>query len=215
MSTRRSRLRARIRGVIGTVAACGMLFAGAAAAQIDCPSGTELRGRPKHKLWCELPGGAQHGPSLRYFPDGTRQAEANFDKDLLDGGYREWHPNDQVAVEVRYSAGEKDGVERTFYDDGTLRSEARYSKGQIDGEYKEFHADGKPSSVRHFDAGVLHGEAASWYESGQKRAVGRFERGDYDGVWIGWYDDGSVEKEAVFEKGVEKSRKTYERGEKR
>ena len=191
------------------------LVGGASAETLDCPGGTEQRGRAKQKIWCQLPDGAQHGPSLRYYPDGGRQAEANFSKGELAGSYREWHPNGQVAVEVRYKDGEKDGVERTFYADGTLRSEARFDKGRIQGEYKEYYENGKLSSVRHYVDGKLHGDAASWYDDGQKRSVGRFRGGEYDGAWVGWYDDGSIEKEAVFEEGLEKSRETYRRGEKK
>ena len=215
VTTRRPRWRTTTRGVIGALAVYGMFFADAAAAEIDCPSGTELRGRPQHKEWCETPDGVQHGPSIRYYQDGTRQAEAHFDHGTLGGSYREWHPNDQVVVEVRYKDGEKDGIERTFYADGTLRTEARYRNGKFEGEYKEFFENGKPMSVRRYTDGKLEGEAAAWYSGGQKRSVGRFSDGQYDGAWIGWYDDGSIEKEAVFEKGVEESRTTYARGEKR
>lgn len=192
---------------------------GAAGAEdFSCPDGTEKRGAAPPeggKLWCQLPDGTQEGPSLSFYDDGTRRAEAHFEAGELDGSYREWHRNGQVALEVRYNGGKKDGVERQFYPDGAKLSERRFEMGVPSGTYHEWHADGTEALRSEYRDGALDGPASTWYANGQKRSEGRFVKGQMDGRWVGWYEDGSVEKEAEFEEGRELSRKAYAPGEKR
>lgn len=195
----------------------GLAAVPASGADVECPPGTERKGAPPpdgRKVWCQLPDGTQQGPSLSYYEDGTRLAEANFEAGELHGAYREWFSNGQTSLEVRYAHGKKDGVERRFYEDGKKMSEGRYEEGLREGPYHEWHPNEQEALASAYVDGVVHGEAKTWYESGQMRSEGSFEMGDYVGSWVGWYEDGSVEKEAVFDGGDEVSRKGYAPGEK-
>lgn len=189
-----------------------VLSAPAAALGIECPSGTRQKGKiPPHgtKVWCALPDGTQHGPSLFFHDGGEKRAEAHFENGELDGLYREWYPNGKVAQEVRYDGGKKAGMQKTFYEDGAKWSEETWVDGLLQGKSMAWYPSGKPRADANYEDGKRDGEATSWWENGQVQAKGTFVDGKYDGKWVEWREDGRKRQEAVFDRGDEKSRETF------
>jgi antitoxin component YwqK of YwqJK toxin-antitoxin module len=208
-------LRVSIRCLLVLALATGVAFASAAGAEeIRCPAGTEPRGAAPPqggKLWCALPDGTQHGPSLTWYADGQRLALASFQRGALDGSYREWHPGGQLKEEGEYRDDRRDGVYRTFYANGKQASEEEYRAGLLHGRQLVWYESGAPMAVSEFRHGKRHGLAATWYEGGQKQTEGRFVDGSYHGRWVGWWEDGSVKKVAEFDHGRELSREFHPR----
>ncbi len=185
----------------------------AGADGIDCPRGTEHKGAPPPadmKEWCQrTKDRAQHGPSVFYYPNGARKAEAHFEDGKLDGPYKEWHENGKLAVEGSYHKDHKDGTFTSYYEDGTRGQLEHYKDGVLDGVVQSWWRNGKLQLDAAFEDGKRDGLAVTYYENGQKKTEGHFKDGRHDGRWTGWYEDGSPEKVAVFENGVEVSRQEF------
>jgi antitoxin component YwqK of YwqJK toxin-antitoxin module len=179
---------------------------------LECPKGAEVKGkRPPEGLkeWCSLPDGTQHGPSVRYYEDGKLMVRAFFDKGKLEGEYRAWHPNGQVAEAGTYVHDQRQGVFQTWDPGGNRLTEDPYKDGQIQGTSRIWFPSGQLMLEVEYAKGKRNGPAVIYYENGQKRSEGEFRNDEYHGHWRGWYADGSLEKEAEFDRGRELSRKTY------
>ena len=176
---------------------------------LDCPAGTELQGDPPprgEKLWCARPDGVQEGPSLAFYPGGHRHVLAHFRDGRLDGLYREWHANEQLAQEGHYRDDRKEGVFVSFYPDGTKKSEEEWHGGVPDGRFLAWHPNGQKMMEAHYHQGKRDGPARTWYESGQLQTQGQFADGEFDGTWTGWWPNGKKKKVAKFDHGRELSR---------
>ncbi len=176
----------------------------ATADEIQCPEGAVARGKsPPEGLraWCELADGTQHGPSLSWYASGKPKAEAHFDEGRLNGAFKLWHPNGQLAEQGFYAADQRHGVFSTFREDGVQRLEQHFANGKRNGEVRRWHANGQLQFVEHYVDGKKHGPAVAYFENGQKEAEGAFRNGNFHGVWRGWYPSGRKRKLAEFVDG--------------
>jgi antitoxin component YwqK of YwqJK toxin-antitoxin module len=196
--------------------ALALAFAsGAASDELDCPRGTDPRGAAPPeglKQWCEREDGTQHGPSVFFYPEGGRRAEAQFRDGALDGRYREWHPNGQLALEGSYDRDLRDGGFTLYDEAGHKRSYEEYRRGVQHGKAQVWWPNGRLMLDAAYVDGKRHGPAVTYFENGRKQTEGVFEHGEFDGKWTGWYEDGSLQKIAVFEEGREISREFFPRG---
>lgn len=186
----------------------------AAEPQLVCPGGTSRNGaRPPHgrKEWCELPDGTQHGPSLSYYKDGVVKAEANFENGQLQGVFRLWHTNGQVAEQGQYDKDKRSGEFSAYGEDGTRRLRQTFVRGNRHGVVEQWHSNGQLQYAEHFKDGEKNGPAVAYYDNGQLEASGEFRNGKYHGTWSGWYENGAKRKVAVFEDGKQLSIENFTR----
>jgi antitoxin component YwqK of YwqJK toxin-antitoxin module len=174
------------------------------AQEVDCPRGATIRGEapPRgNRQWCEDGSGRQHGPSIAWDAEGRPRIEAHFEAGAMQGPYRSWHENGQVAESGAYLADRRESGWELFYDDGTRARSQEFRAGRLHGVVREWYPSGQLRLEEHYVDGVRHGPALAYFEGGQKQSEGAFRTGDFDGVWKGWYEDGSPRKVATFERG--------------
>jgi len=176
----------------------------ARAEEFHCPSGAVMHGKAPPaglKAWCELSDGTQHGPSLSWYEAGNPKAEAHFDEGKLDGVFRLWHTNGQLAEEGHYVADQRHGTFSTWGEDGIKLLEQNFANGKRNGEMKRWYRTGQLQFIEHYVDGEKDGPAVAYFENGQMEAEGMFRKGNFHGVWTGWYPDGAKRKVAEFVDG--------------
>ncbi|MBW2542341.1 MAG: toxin-antitoxin system YwqK family antitoxin [Deltaproteobacteria bacterium] len=184
----------------------------ALAGEIECPGDAVVHGQPPPdglKAWCELPDGTQHGPSLSWYEGGAPKAEAHFDEGKLDGVFKLWHPNGQLAEEGYYVDDQRHGTFSAWGEDGIKLLKQDFVKGQRNGEMMRWYPDGQLQFFEHYVDGEKDGPAVAYFENGQMEAEGAFRKGKFHGVWKGWYPDGSKRKVAEFVDGDRISVETF------
>lgn len=85
--------------------------------ELECPIRTD-EARIGLEQWCETPMGNRHGPYRRWYDDGSLAAEGEYQYDLEEGVWIEFHPNGAVRREGEYDDGEKVGLWVTWGADG-------------------------------------------------------------------------------------------------
>jgi antitoxin component YwqK of YwqJK toxin-antitoxin module len=143
-----------------------------AAAPVDCPPGTILKGGAPPDLfeaWCEGRPDAygkarRHGPSRSWYDDGGLRTEEQWREGKRDGPFVEYHRNGKRAREGAYALDRKTGTWSLWFEDGRLEERGGW-------------ADNLP-----------HGPFATWHRTGEKRAEGRHFLGTQVGPWI-TYDE--------------------------
>jgi antitoxin component YwqK of YwqJK toxin-antitoxin module len=49
----------------------------------------------------------------------------------MEGQFRRWHPNGQLAEQVAMRAGQPDGISRAWFPDGSLKAEVRLENSRV------------------------------------------------------------------------------------
>jgi len=184
----------------------------AVAEEFQCPSGASVHGAPPPegaKAWCELPDGIQHGPSVSWYEAGIPKAEAHFDEGKLDGVFKLWHANGQLAEEGYYTADRRHGTFSAWTEDGVKVLEQNFADGRRNGEMRSWFPNGTLRFLEHYVDGEKDGPAVAYFENGQKEAEGVFRKGRFHGVWTGWYPNGAKRKVAEFVDGDQISVETF------
>lgn len=153
-----------------------------AAAPLDCPPGTALKGAAPpddFEAFCEGrpdPYGRprRHGPARTWYDDGQLHTEAWWREGKRDGPFVEYHRNGRKAREGTYRADAKVGTWTVWYEDGGLEERGEW-------------ADDRP-----------HGAATTWHRGGKKRSEGRFCLGVQCGAWTTWDEGGRLLGRAEF-----------------
>lgn len=162
---------------------------------------------------------------VEHFDDGTQRVERHVVRDgeasVLDGPYRRWHPNGQLAVDASYADGALDGPFATFYADGQPMSKGQYSKGRRTGKWELFHANGQLAAVGDHKLGLrdrrwvvfdpigvkveeesgLYRVEIENYESRERRYVRETLDKQPHGRWVGYWEPGGVQFEGRFDRG--------------
>lgn len=92
---------------------------------------------------CENAQGWLQGPCETRYEDGKRRTSATYERHVLHGAYKSWHPSGQLEVEASYIRGAPDGPYRAYFANGKLRHEATYARGIPTGTWHEYDETGK------------------------------------------------------------------------
>jgi hypothetical protein len=105
---------------------------------------------------------------VEYYPSGGKKMEAGVDRHgLLDGRFKSYFENGQLAHEGKYKSGLKMGLHRQYYEDGKLKDEFIYkifNDKELLVEKKKYAPDGliflhAKNVERNFDIRVQKSEA--------------------------------------------------------
>ncbi len=107
------------------------------------------------------------GESYFYPDDSVKEPEATqtivyepvIHIDDLDApGYKEFHANGTLKLEVDLKKGMKNGNFREYYENGEIKIRGRYKNDLMDGTWKYYDENGKLTGSREYDEGELAGE---------------------------------------------------------
>jgi antitoxin component YwqK of YwqJK toxin-antitoxin module len=134
---------------------------------LDCPVGTTLEENRRDdglERWCDRLG-VQHGPYVRYYPDGSRAVSGAWDNNQEDGPWVWWHENGQELARGRYVKGRQAGSWTWYYANGNRQKEGDYLQGR--------------------EAGLW----TAWFESGRRQEEGLYHNGMKNGTWSFYLND--------------------------
>ena len=146
---------------------------------------------------------------------------------LMDGKYKELHPNGKVWKSFKYKRDKKHGECITYNQDGVMTNHQvwmlgeKHKKGFVYhsnglmrestthkkiGKHeivsiKSYYPSGKTSAIKTYRDDKLHGEYEEKHPNGNKKTKGIIENGEMDGEWTFWYDNGEVESNLTFKSG--------------
>ncbi len=155
-----------------------------AAAPLDCPPGTALRGGAppeQFEAWCEGRPDAfghprRHGPSRTWYDDGGLRTEERWVEGKRDGPFVEYHRNGRKAREGTYRLDDKAGTWTIWYEHGGLEERGEWRRNVPDGAHASWHRGGQRRSQGRYCLGAQCGTWTSWDEAG--RELGRMEYGE-------------------------------------
>ena len=101
---------------------------------------------------------------IHFFLD-MKRAEF-YERNGLNGEYKEWHDNGQLYIQSFYQNGNLDGEYKEWHDNGQLNIHTLYTNGFREGERKEWYRDG---------------EYKKWYYDGQLNIQTFYKNGKLEG----------------------------------
>ncbi|MDX2359462.1 MAG: hypothetical protein QNK23_01555 [Crocinitomicaceae bacterium] len=136
-----------------------------------------------------------------YFDEnGLLEKKVNLNDDgEIDGIYKEYHPNGQLAYKVEYDDGDPEGGYLKWYPNGELKERGEYDySGDLDDIQETFYPDGTKKSKRDYDGGPYF----EWYENGQVAVQGEYSwTDDRTGVWKEFYETGEPKSSVEYTSG--------------
>jgi len=99
--------------------------------------------------------GVREGPSLTWYPDGTRETSGSYHAGEREGEWTYWHENGQVSGRGRFEAGTPIGKWVTWYDDGQPESVGEYRDGKRNGLFTQWSRDGRAEAIEYLDGEVV------------------------------------------------------------
>lgn len=112
----------------------------------------------------ETQGGALHGASEKYDPDGNIISQGYFEEGELDGPLTNYDPTGNPQQALDFTGGQLQGRNTEFDDKGRRVMNAEFHDGKMHGEAL-FYRDGKLAMKMHFNRGVPEGVATTYDES--------------------------------------------------
>lgn len=91
-----------------------------------------------------------HGKYTQWYPDGTREYEAQFIGGKKCGATTRWHSNGRKWIEQSYGDGVIHGISRTWDEQGRLRSEQHFDSGMPCGIWTDWDKEGRIKSQQNF-----------------------------------------------------------------
>lgn len=151
-------------------------------AEVPCPPGSTKAGGvpPEHEtVGCKTDKNKNVGRMTRFFPNGQKKEEGQFEDHFAEGTFTEWNDAGQKVAETPYKAGKKHGLETIWYPGGGIKSQ------------------------RPYDGGKRHGVVFIWDEQGRKRTAAPYERGLQHGFEARYDMDGKLARVIVWQHGRE------------
>ncbi len=97
----------------------------------------------------------KHGVWTAWYPNGNKQIEARYDRDLPVGMFTWWYENGQKQAEGDYKGGVKHGMWTTWHPSGFKESKCEYRDGILVGKWMRWDTAGKLAEIHDFDVESL------------------------------------------------------------
>jgi antitoxin component YwqK of YwqJK toxin-antitoxin module/Tfp pilus assembly protein PilF len=175
------------------------------------------------------------GITTTYFYAGAKKSITAYKADKKDGEDRRFYSNGTLKSINNYVAGAITGTSTEYFKNGRVANTEEFSNGKAEGMYKSYHENGSPSVVGQNVKDNGHGEWKYYYDSGklkEKRTyvndvdegaheeyneagqvTGRYNtrKGKMNGEANYYFDDGKVFSTFVYDNGVVKSAKYFDK----
>ena len=143
------------------------------------------------KYLVNLLDGQRHGSFIKYYGNGKKSKDCNYEKGELHGEYKEYHENGNLKLQTQYKKGTQTGETKSFYDNGNKYRESNHINGEYEGEIKEYFKNGNLKFVSYNDNYTFYknNNIACEIEYGNPPK----------GIWKNHRDDGTIEYELDFD----------------
>jgi len=109
--------------------------------------------------------GSLEGEYQRFYPNGNKQEEGEYDTDhKKNGKWTTWYENENIKMVVHYLNGKLHGEKRTNYEEGHPQTVEEYADNKLNGKRIDY--DETPNviiSEYTYTNGVLNGESKSYH----------------------------------------------------
>jgi len=171
------------------------------------------------------PQGRKQGTHRDYFESGNIRKEENYLDGQLHGYYREFNPQGELVMAMRYERGkiveeidedlrELLDMKNTFDEQGRIVFSGAYKEGVPVGIHRFYDTTGtvvnaylynelgqKVSEGIIDEEGKRLGQWIDFYPTGEVRARGTYTNNQRTGTWTFYYPSGQVEQRGQFERG--------------
>lgn len=110
------------------------------------------------------------GQVITLFQNGDTACISNRREGLEHGPCLKWYPNGQLAESRMFVKGVKTGTHLGWWDDATPRFEYHFLNGEHEGDAREWYTNGRPYKSFHYKNGYEDGSQKMWWENGVIRA---------------------------------------------
>jgi uncharacterized protein len=159
---------------------------------------------------CDYVNGDMEGPSIFYFPDGSKQAISHYKHGVLDSNYVAYNYGGKVRAEGRYKLNEKEGAWKYYTPQGILYCTEDYKSGKLV-KTSFYFKNGKTDTEFESRNNQRHGLYKRYAEDGSLMYQIRYD----NGLQIGYsYLDkkGQLIPEIAFIQGNGKLQAFYQNG---
>lgn len=122
-----------------------------------------------------------HGLHIKWYENGSKEAEHYYKDGMLDGKFVEYHSNGRKHNEGQYKDDKINGRWDTWYENGARQAVANYQNGLQTGLFEKWHPNGKIWFKGAYQNDRMVGEWVSWDENGD---VTRKDSYDQNGKWL-------------------------------
>lgn len=142
------------------------------------------------------------GAYVEYYPDGQKFCEGQYEKGIMTGDWKYWHPGGQLCRTITFKDGKPEGKVEVLRTDGTLDSVQGFKDGMRDGEWVSYYEDGKTPKVKLMIVnGKVNGERITYHPNGQIRQQMNFVDGQLDGPMVEFDETGKKLAQATWKDG--------------
>ncbi|MDB4297557.1 hypothetical protein N9901_02250 [Flavobacteriaceae bacterium] len=98
----------------------------------------------------------------------AKKYERYYSNGVLDGTYKKWYKNGQLAEDRLYKEGKRTGTHKGWWENGQLRFLYNFNEnGEYKGEVTEWYKDGKVFKIYTYINGSEEGPQRMWDEDGE------------------------------------------------
>jgi uncharacterized protein len=167
------------------------------------------------------------GKWINFYPDGRIHKEMNYENGLLNGLYKEYDSNGNMALVLKYENGkiiekgddsqeqELLNVKRKFNENGNLIFSGSYKNDIPVGIHRFYNDEGTVINAIIYDdfgrkvsegivdlEGNKEGQWKDFYSSGELRAEGVYRENRRTGKWLFYFKNGTREQEGSYLRGL-------------
>jgi antitoxin component YwqK of YwqJK toxin-antitoxin module len=164
------------------------------------PAAKDKGYKPWIELICEDSGHILHGPLHRWYPDGKKQEEMNYQNHKHHGRYANWWENGNKWNEGTYENEEENGHWIQYYSNGQKCREGDFKNGKRIGVWIQWHENGQKNAQGRCTNDVPDGEWSFYHPNGKLFSKGMFMSGQKTGRWTRWYANGNKMEEGDYGK---------------
>lgn len=155
----------------------------------------------------------KQGYYKKFYESGTRQEEAYYEKDSLQGRRTLYYPSGEVHIEERYEQGLITGEYKVYFEDGQVELEGVFADNSMTGVWTRYYPNGEVMEEVTFEGNQENGPFTEYYESGKLKAEGAYLNGDFEHGLLKLYnEEGVLERKMQCQAGVCRTIWTLEEG---
>lgn len=150
----------------------------------------------------QLADGQWHGTYEEYHPNDQLHLQVSYENGIKRGPYEVYYENGQLRERGSFNeSGEMQGPYESYHENGQLRVRGTYVAGQRDGPWETFYDDGQPQMVSREQLGISHGRQEWYYPNGQLKEFWTFSDGELNGPSASYLEDGIVRTSGSYADG--------------